>query len=198
MSGRCSGALSGRQGPGRDAGARKGPGAQRRQRWARVAAGMRLTQSMCTIAECAPGGDGPATARPRLVKIAVVGGSGVGKTGEGAATGARREGGRQRRNALMVPVCACPQRSWCGSSRGASSETTSGTQVGGRRRGFVRAGRGGSSEPRRFSGARAGDAGVTPERECANPREGVCKPPRCEGQSSLSRGCGRSAGAARG
>ncbi|KAF4790460.1 Ras-like protein family member 11B [Turdus rufiventris] len=35
---------------------------------------------MCTIAECAPGGDGPATARPRLVKIAVVGGSGVGKT----------------------------------------------------------------------------------------------------------------------
>ncbi|NXR32759.1 RSLBB protein, partial [Zosterops hypoxanthus] len=41
---------------------------------------MRLTRSMCTIAECAPGGDSPATARPRLVKIAVVGGSGVGKT----------------------------------------------------------------------------------------------------------------------
>ncbi|NXG50084.1 RSLBB protein, partial [Psilopogon haemacephalus] len=42
---------------------------------------MRLTQSMCSIAECAPGGDGcPAAARPRLVKIAVVGGSGVGKT----------------------------------------------------------------------------------------------------------------------
>lgn len=63
---------------------------------------MRLTQSMCTIAECAPGGDGPAgpaTARPRLVKIAVVGGSGVGKTGEGAAAGARRVGGWRRRSA---------------------------------------------------------------------------------------------------
>lgn len=33
----------------------------------------------------------------------------------------------------MVPVCACPQRSWCGSSPGGSSATTSGTQVGGRR-----------------------------------------------------------------
>lgn len=83
--GRCSGALSGRQGPGRDAGARKGSGARRRQRRVRVADGMRLTQSMCTIAECAPGGDGPTTARPRLVKIAVVGGSGVGKTGEGGS-----------------------------------------------------------------------------------------------------------------
>ncbi|XP_042664342.1 ras-like protein family member 11B [Tyto alba] len=41
---------------------------------------MRLTQSMCTIAECAPGGEGCPAARPRLVKIAVVGGSGVGKT----------------------------------------------------------------------------------------------------------------------
>ncbi|XP_067154160.1 ras-like protein family member 11B [Apteryx mantelli] len=48
---------------------------------------MRLTQSMCTIAECAAGGAAGAegcpaagAARPRLVKIAVVGGSGVGKT----------------------------------------------------------------------------------------------------------------------
>lgn len=56
----------------------------------------------------------------------------------------------------MVPVCACPQRSWCGSSPGGSSATTSGTQVGGRRHGFVPAGmevgqgvpRGGGARPR--------------------------------------------------
>lgn len=78
---------------------------------------MRLTQGMCTIAECAaPGGDGPA-ARPRLVKIAVVGGSGVGKTGEGGKR-RRRKGGEGRKEgggARLTPVCARPQRSWCGS-----------------------------------------------------------------------------------
>lgn len=76
---------------------------------------MRLTQGMCSIAECAaPGGDGPA-ARPRLVKIAVVGGSGVGKTGEGGARRRRRREGKGGRGAWLTPVCACPQRSWCGS-----------------------------------------------------------------------------------
>ncbi|XP_059577730.1 ras-like protein family member 11B isoform X3 [Alligator mississippiensis] len=40
---------------------------------------MRLIQSMCTIAECPP--DCCPAARPRLVKIAVLGASGVGKTG---------------------------------------------------------------------------------------------------------------------
>lgn len=80
------------RGRGGTRGREKGRGARCRQRRVRVADGMRLTQSMCTIAECAPGGDGPATARPRLVKIAVVGGSGVGKTGEGGS--GRGEAGR--------------------------------------------------------------------------------------------------------
>ncbi|KAL2305192.1 hypothetical protein Nmel_007168 [Mimus melanotis] len=63
---------------------------------------MRLTQSMCTIAECAPGGDGPATARPRLVKIAVVGGSGVGKTALVVRFLTRRFIGDYERNAAEV------------------------------------------------------------------------------------------------
>ena len=74
---------------------------------------MRLTQSMCTIAECAPGGEGCPAARPRLVKIAVVGGSGVGKTGE--ADGRGENGGQGGGGARLTLICACPQRSWCGS-----------------------------------------------------------------------------------
>lgn len=66
---------------------------------------MRLTQGMCSIAECAaPGGDGPA-ARPRLVKIAVVGGSGVGKTGEGGAR--RRRGRKEGWKGSAANACVC-------------------------------------------------------------------------------------------
>lgn len=106
-------------GPGRS---RRGPGkaepaaaAGRGAVLSGAGSAMRLTQGMCSIAECAaPGGDGPA-ARPRLVKIAVVGGSGVGKTGEGGARRRRRREGKGGRGAWLTPVCACPQRSWCGS-----------------------------------------------------------------------------------
>lgn len=90
-------------GLGAEAGARKAAGERPRRPWVRAGGGaaMRLTQSMCTIAECAPGGDAcpaAAAARPRLVKIAVVGGSGVGKTGEGGGrgVGAGRRGAAER------------------------------------------------------------------------------------------------------
>uniref|UniRef100_A0A8C0GVV3 small monomeric GTPase n=1 Tax=Chelonoidis abingdonii TaxID=106734 RepID=A0A8C0GVV3_CHEAB len=64
---------------------------------------MRLVQNMCTIAEYPQAGSasgdgcsGGSSARPRLVKIAVVGASGVGKTGECCAP--RSPGGERPGN----------------------------------------------------------------------------------------------------
>uniref|UniRef100_G1TUZ2 small monomeric GTPase n=1 Tax=Oryctolagus cuniculus TaxID=9986 RepID=G1TUZ2_RABIT len=61
----------------------------------RAAAAMRLIQNMCTIAEYPAAGSAaadccPGAAGRRLVKIAVVGASGVGKTGERAGAAAAR------------------------------------------------------------------------------------------------------------